>query len=461
MLGIGNADPRGGSPRLGRLPPAAELSLRRALGHGIRTAALLVGLAMPIPALADAADVDHAYRLKPGDRITVTVFGQPELSGEILIETANTIELPFLGSVTVKDMTVSECRRAITDRLADGVLVRPAVSVRISELRPIYVLGDVRTPGAYPFHYGSTVKSALATAGGFGLTALEQGAAVSDFLLADERLRELTHQKLALLVRRARLEAQRDGAESFQPSAPTDVADANDFADAAAIETVTFNSQASVLKNELDLVRSQKPRLDSELGAVNSQIAIEKQQVEIVEHQVDQYGSLLKQGLGIASADMQLKLEQTNRESDIWRLEAEVSRLQMDEGELDIKLQDIEANFRKQVITDLGDVQERLAELGISLAASREIRDARLLQAGGITGLQIEHTITVTREADGKPSVLPGADATPLQPGDIVEIKKVLPLDGSRIAAANRQTQLPPSQTAATNSGSGDASAAR
>jgi polysaccharide export outer membrane protein len=462
MLGFGNAGPRGGSGKEVRAPTAGAPSRRRAVGRKLRAAALLAGLVAPLPALADGdQSAEQAYRLKPGDRITVTVFGQPELSGEILIEDANTVDLPFIGPVSVKDMTVPECQKAIIARLADGVLVKPAVSVRISELRPIYVLGDVRTPGTYPFRYGSTVKSALAAAGGFGLTAVEQGTAVSEFLLADERLRELTHEQLALQVRRARLEAQRDGAATLQPPASPDSANANDFADAVVIETVTFNSQATVLKDQLDLVRSQKPRLENEIKAVNSQIAIEKQQVDIIRQQVDQYGGLLKQGLGLANADRQLKLDQTTRESDIWRLEAEVSRLQMDEGELDIKLQDVESTFRKQVISDLRDVQEKLAEVRISVEAARDVREARLQQAGSIGGLEVGHTITVTREQDGKPTVLPGQDGMALQPGDIVEIDKVLPLNASAIGAANRQAPLAPSKMGVTNSGSDNASATR
>jgi polysaccharide export outer membrane protein len=462
MLGLGNAGLRGGSGKAVRAPAAGALPRPGAVGRKLRAAALVAGLFAPLPALADSdQSAEQAYRLKPGDRITVTVFGQPELSGEILIEDANTVDLPFIGPVSVKDMTVPECQKAIVARLADGVLVKPAVNVRISELRPLYVLGDVRTPGAYPFRYGSTVKSALAAAGGFGLTAVEQGTAVSDFLLADERLRELTHERLALLVRRARLESQRDGAATFQPPASPESANANDFADAVAIETVTFNSQAKVLKDQLDLVRSQKPRLENEIKAVNSQIAIEKQQVDIIRQQVDQYGGLLKQGLGLANADMQLKLDQTTRESDIWRLEAEVSRLQMDEGELDIKLQDVDATFRKQLISDLRDVQERLSELQISLVAARDVREARLQQAGSIVGLQIEHTITVTRARDGMSTTLSGEDGMPLQPGDIVEIDKILPVNASSIGKANSQARLSPSEMGVTNPGSDNASATR
>jgi polysaccharide export outer membrane protein len=46
------------------------------------------------PAAVLDEDVDrNAYRLVPGDRITVTVFGQPELSGDVLIDGAGAITI--------------------------------------------------------------------------------------------------------------------------------------------------------------------------------------------------------------------------------------------------------------------------------------------------------------------------------------------------------------------------------
>src|SRR5258707_1314528 len=179
----------------------------------VRVAVLLGALVFSLPLSAEAAGDSRAYRLAPGDRIAVMVFGQAELSGDILIDGAGNILLPFIGPIEVKGLTVDECQERIHDQLANGILKQPSVSVRISELRPLYVLGDVRVPGVYPFRYGSTVKSVVAAAGGFGLA--EQGATISDVLLADERVRQLSVQKRSLLVRRARIEAQRNGKDRF------------------------------------------------------------------------------------------------------------------------------------------------------------------------------------------------------------------------------------------------------
>jgi len=395
----------------------------------LRQAGLAAALAVCAPALADVTANRDAYRVTPGDRIVVTVFGQPELSGELLVDGEGAVNLPFVGSIVVGKLTVMECQQAIVDRLADGILAKPAVNVRLGELRPLYILGDVRTPGSYPFRYGSTVKSAVAAAGGYGAADTVQSTAVSDYLSADERFRELSLQKLALLIRRARLEAQRDNAEKFVPPDIPEIAGDRDAAEIVAAERQTFESQAAVMKNQLEQMRSQKPRLAGEIDAVKGQIAIEKKQVEIIQKESEQYSGLVKQGLGLANADMQLKLEQTNRESDIWRLEAETSRLQMDVGELDIKILEVEATFTKQVIADLLDVQQRLRELEVTVQSARAIRDVRVRQAGAFGQSEVEHSISVTRLQNGQDNVVAAAGSTMLEPGDIVEIKKLPPRD--------------------------------
>jgi polysaccharide biosynthesis/export protein len=444
-MAIEIAERRVGAMSKGRIAMANASMVRRVSEAGslLRAAALASAVAVMCLGLPGAAAAEgfQTYKLAPGDRIAVTVFGQAELSGEIQIDGEGNINVPFIGSIAVKGLTIGDCQKTITERLADGILAKPAVSVRVIELRPIYVLGDVHTPGAYPYRYGGTVKSAVAAAGGFGLPDAVQSAAVSDYYLADERFRELDLQRKALLVRRARLEAQRDGAEKFTPPASLGAEGDGDAAETVAIERETFDSQAAVMKTQIDQMRAQKPRLLNEIDAVNGQIAVEKKQVEIIRHESDQYAGLMKQGLGLANADTQLKLEETTRESDIWRLEAEISRLQMDSGDLEIKIQEVEVTFKKQVIADLLDTQQKLKELEVTLQSARAIRAFKLQQAGnpalqqpGSVRGEFDYNFNVTREQDGKENVIDATETTSLEPGDVVEVKK----SASRAAAPNK-----------------------
>ncbi|SHH09570.1 polysaccharide export outer membrane protein [Bradyrhizobium erythrophlei] len=433
--------------RPGRRAIAATLGRRRAsaLRQFVRAAVLLGALVFSFPVSAEAAGDSRVYRLAPGDRIAVMVFGQAELSGDILVDGAGNILLPFIGPIEVKGLTVDECQQRIHDQLANGILKQPSVSVRVSELRPLYVLGDVRVPGVYPFRYGSTVKSVVAAAGGFGLA--EQGATISDFLLADERVRQLSLQKQSLLVRRARIEAQRDGMNAFSPSAARKPAEEADFAETVAGEKETFDSQLAMLQSQLDLLRSQKPRIQKEIEAHNGLIATNKRQLEDIKEHAEQYGKLVKQGLGLANAELQLRITEANYENELWKLTAQVSRLEMDNGDLDLKIQETEVSFKKQILVELRDVREHLRELDVTLPSARKIRAVKLQQISGFAGNEAARSISVTRARDGAATVFQATETTSLEPGDVIDVKRLLPPELTYQGPSASESGLRPSQT--------------
>ena len=380
------------------------------------------------PAALSAESVDgHIYRLAPGDRITVTVFGQPELSGDVLIDDAGAITIPLTDPIEVKDLTLLECQKRIGDRLADGILRKPSVSVRIAELRPLYVLGDVRLPGAYPFRYGSTVQSAVALAGGFGPGELLRNTAVSEFMLAEERVRQLTLQKRTLLVRKARLEAQRDGQDSFSPPALANGAEDKDIIEIEANEKEIFSTQGAILQAQIDLLRSQKPRLQEQIAADTEQGNTGRKQLDLIRQQIERYEKLIKQGLATQNNDFQFRLLESNQEANVLRLLSDVSRLQMQSGDLDSKIQEVEAAFKRQVATQLQEARDRLNELEVTLPSAIRIRDAKLQYAGGAAAQGDEHSISITRTRNGHTVILNANKTTAVEPGDVIDVKKEMP----------------------------------
>ena len=386
----------------------------------------LAALLIPNTVSADGVD-SRAYRLAPGDRITVTVFGQPELSGDVLIDDAGVIAIPLTDPIEVKDLTLPECQKRIGDRLADGILRKPAVSVRIAELRPLYVLGDVRLPGSYPFHYGSTVQSAVALAGGFGPGELLRNTAVSDYLLAEERVRQLTLQERTLLVRKARLEAQRDGQDSFSPPTLAEAAEDKDTLEIVANEKDIFAAQNAIQRDQIELLRSQKPHLKEQIEANTEQGNTGKKQLELIRQQIERYEKLVKQGLGLQNNDFQYRVLEANQEATVWRLLSDISRLQMQSGELDSKVQEVEATFKRQVATQLQETRDRLKELEVTLPAAVRIRDVKLQYAGGAAAQDAKHLIRVTRTRNGRSVILDANETTPVEAGDVIDVKNEMP----------------------------------
>ena len=149
-------------------------------------------------------------------------------------------------------------------------------------------------------------------------------------------------------------------------------------------------------------MRAQKPRIESEIEALGAQIATRKKQLDLVRQHAEQYSRLAKQGLGLAATEMQLRLTETTYESEMWNLSAQIARLKMDLGALDIRIQEADAAFKRQVLLDLRDIHDKLKELDVTLPTAREIRDAKLQQAGNIADIATPRTITVTRMRNGQ-----------------------------------------------------------
>ena len=67
--------------------------------------------------------------LKPGDVLTITVKGEPELSGDRLVAQDGSINLPLIGSVGVSGMKANDAAQIIKQQFEDGFLKNPVVTV--------------------------------------------------------------------------------------------------------------------------------------------------------------------------------------------------------------------------------------------------------------------------------------------------------------------------------------------
>lgn len=115
------------------------------------------------------------YRLASGDRLRVIVFGQDSLSNTYAVDGSGNIEMPLIGVVPAEGKTTAELGRELEAKYHDGFLRDPHVSVEVEAYRPFFVLGEVTTPGQYPYVNGMTAETAVAIAGGFTPRAYKDG----------------------------------------------------------------------------------------------------------------------------------------------------------------------------------------------------------------------------------------------------------------------------------------------
>ncbi len=121
----------------------------------------------------DHDPVYRGYRLGAGDVLQITVYGEDDLSGSYRIGPDGTIAMPLIGTMTALGHSAASLQDSITSALADGYLRAPDVSVELMQLRPYFIMGEVRQPGSYPYTGGMTALNAVAVAGGFTYRADE------------------------------------------------------------------------------------------------------------------------------------------------------------------------------------------------------------------------------------------------------------------------------------------------
>jgi polysaccharide export outer membrane protein len=79
------------------------------------------------------------------------------------------ISVPYIGSVNVKGMTISQAQRVIQKKLGNGYLKYPVVVLSLieSRSRSFTISGEIVKPGNYALVENTTVLKAISMAGGF------------------------------------------------------------------------------------------------------------------------------------------------------------------------------------------------------------------------------------------------------------------------------------------------------
>lgn len=111
--------------------------------------------------------VGSDYVLGPGDQLVIEYWGSASQRLQVNVDREGRIVLPEAGSILVAGRTLGDAQKMIQSTLARQ-FKNIAVDVTLGRLRSVrvYVVGDVKKPGAYDISALSTALSALLAADG-------------------------------------------------------------------------------------------------------------------------------------------------------------------------------------------------------------------------------------------------------------------------------------------------------
>ena len=351
------------------------------------------------------------------------------LGGTFIVSPEGKIGLPVIGSLHVSDMTGTEVAARIAGTLRDKMrlLAVPEVTVEIAEYPPIYVVGAVTTPGAYPFRPGLTALQALAIAGGRYRPPADRQQRPDTITLGGE-LATLRHDRMRLLGRMARLQAEIAGDTEirFPPELTTD-GSGKLAEEVVTLERSLFAARANETNRQLASLAELRDMYRNEIQLLGARSKDSSDEIAQTEKEVGGISKLVEQGITPASrwSDLRRMLAQmraTHSQDDIATMTARQNLSDATRKEFGIH-----DNRQTEIATQLRDSQSDLARLNSREETLRQIllsdNSGHLEGPAGSSELRF----AVVRQDHSGSAEAPASESTPLRPGDVLKVETGLP----------------------------------
>ena len=107
-------------------------------------------------------------RIGPLDKLKITVFGVPQLSGDFQLDHLGRLRMPLIGEVDVKGFTPSELADFLQTKFDERYLNKAEINVQVLESAggQITIEGTVKNTGMMPVRGNLTLMQAVALSGG-------------------------------------------------------------------------------------------------------------------------------------------------------------------------------------------------------------------------------------------------------------------------------------------------------
>ncbi|PLP60173.1 sugar ABC transporter substrate-binding protein [Mesorhizobium loti] len=386
-----------------------------------------------------ASTAADGYRLDAMDklRIRVAEWQSAEgavrdwatISGDYSVNPSGEVSLPFVGELDVKGKTTTEVATAIAAGLQQklGLPDRPEASVEIAEYRPVFLAGDVQTPGKYPYAPGLTVLKAMSLAGGLRRSDNGGQGGVRDFIQAQGNYDVLVAQRNGLLARRARLIAEAENKDQIDFPQELNKTDASRklMSDEIALK----EAREKRLRLQLTALDDLKRLLQSEIESLAKKIVTQNRQVELSKEELKSISGLAEKGLVVNQRILNLERTSAELEGQVLDLETaslrakqDISKATQDATKLQNDRDTEVAQSRQQTEADLEELGFKMGMFsGLMTEAMTRAPDAARTASNGAEPV-IRYAIVRTGE-DGKAGETAADENTQILPGDVIKIE--------------------------------------
>lgn len=401
---------------------------------------MLCGLTLAAVLMAGSSASAEEYRLGVMDKLRIRVAewqtaegairDWSAVSGDYRIGADGSLSLPFIGQLPADGRTTADLSADIGKKMQVlfGLKDLPSASVEIAEYRPVYLSGDVQTPGAYPYAPGLTVLKAISFGG--GLRRADPGQRFArDFLRSEGEAAVYVAERNRLLIRRARIVAEMSGATEIEM--PKELSKSDEAKAIMESEKALMASREKRQRLQLTALADLKSLLENEIDSLAKKSETQTRQLELVQGDLSKVDTLAEKGLAISSR--RLALEQRTADLQAALLDIDTASLK---AKQDInKASQDETNLTNdrdaELAQELQNTEQELDTLALKLGTSRDLMSEALMQSAdaatlkdGLSAANIGYSIV--RTVGDKTEQIRATETTPVLPGDIVKVEASL-----------------------------------
>jgi polysaccharide biosynthesis/export protein len=401
--------------------------------------AVCAALSIAAPAMAQPSE----YRIAPGETLEINISSVPDHNLRAVVQTDGTISIAEAGSIMVAGLTPAQLQarlemvlptKLFRVKAQDGkeqtFIIGPQdISSSVAAYLPVYVTGDVLSPGEQVYHPLMTARQAVAVTGGYSQVRLQAGAPAArggpDPLDLQRDYQSLWTDYLKEHFHRERIRAQMDTQAGFDVRAPAGSPLPAELAASIAA------SEQQALKITMQDNQEEKAHLEAGIVAAAEQIdtLAAREKVEAAAEKADEQdlakvSQLFKSGDGtnarVAEIRRSLLLTSTRRLSTL----VELMRVRGQRTDYERQLEKND-NLRKiELLNDLNDTSIRLAGIEVKLrAAGAKLQVPEVVTSVEPSAAQtLRHQMVIVRKAGDEWRKLPAGNDSELLPGDVLEI---------------------------------------
>ena len=259
-----------------------------------------------------------AQRLTSAEVLTIRINGYANLSGDYRVNADDTVSIPVIGRMDIKDKSARELEIEIAKRISTMTGTSGYASVEIAGYKSIVVSGLVARAGSYPWAPGQTVTHAEALAGDVFRGTPDDGAVVANA----KHIESATSELKRVLTSLVRMRAERNGEDKLAvPEQLMWLAGPTEARELIAAEIGVLISDNADTRAKISSLEQAVATLQGEVRALDeSKLSDLKERQRTIRASIER----------VRFRQNELTRLQQDRDSEILRLERDAQRLEIE-----------------------------------------------------------------------------------------------------------------------------------